>query len=37
MLNTCEIDKQRVHVILCDNNTKKVMADMEGVGFVCFL
>ena len=31
MLNTCEIDKQRVHVTLPDNgrNMKKAVNDME--------
>ena len=31
MLNACEIDKQHVHIILCDNirNMKKAVDDME--------
>ena len=41
MLNTCEIDKQRVHVILRDNirNMKKAVDDMEvpSVGCISLL
>ena len=31
MLNACEVDKQLIHVVLCDNvrNMKKAMDDME--------
>ena len=39
MLNACEIDKQRVHVILHDNvrNMKKAIDDMEVPSVGCVL